>query len=70
MHIEFAIGLDLRISTTKSLATLCHRQPNALGEHFIVTPVYGNVCHTGLQCLSTNRGTVMGIGRLAFYPAE
>lgn len=48
MYIEFAIGLDLRINTTKSPATLCHRQPNALGEHYIVTPVYRNVCHAGL----------------------
>ncbi len=39
-------GLDLRINAKMCPATLSQKQPNALGE--ILTPVYGNVCHTGL----------------------
>lgn len=69
MHLELTIDLDLRANAKKPLATLSQRKPNALGKP-IVTPVYGNVCHIGLYCPSTNPGTVMGNGRLVFYPAK
>lgn len=70
-HLEFTVGLDLRTNAGKvprhSKSQAAKRIRRA---HSRVTPVYGNVCHSGLKCLSTNQGTLMGIWRLAFYPAK
>lgn len=46
MHLEFTIGLDLRINAKMCFATLSHRQPDALGEPTAQSLLYMEMCAT------------------------
>lgn len=65
-QLQVAVSLDLRTSASEnidgeSLAAECIRRAHSCSCI--------NVCNLD-YCLSTSRGTVMGIARLAFHPAE